>query len=251
MLPSLGAAAAAASSMRAGGLLSPISPTRSKAPISPSSYSAADDADTADIVDYSDGKGGVDAAVEGAAMQLRALDDGGRDDDALLDGDDDEDMDGDDMLDEMDEQADGGELSPAGAADEHEQGVSRNNSLSYLFPLFGAGGAVSQSPGVQLPGAQVSAANTQTGTRRRAPYMCPQPLCGREFKRFQHLKRHQLTHSGEKPFRCPDARCGKAFARSDNLAQHIRIHYAERSPAQQMSGAAAQQQANNAHLLLG
>ena len=48
-------------------------------------------------------------------------------------------------------------------------------------------------------------------------------LCGRRFRRQEHLKRHYRSlHTGDKPFACGD--CGKKFSRSDNLAQHARTH---------------------------
>ena len=47
-------------------------------------------------------------------------------------------------------------------------------------------------------------------------------MCGRLFKRLEHLKRHVRTHTQERPYICP--LCSKAFSRSDNLAQHRRTH---------------------------
>ncbi|KAK4548558.1 hypothetical protein LTR36_009468 [Oleoguttula mirabilis] len=60
-----------------------------------------------------------------------------------------------------------------------------------------------------------------------APYpqkshSCPIPMCGRLFKRLEHLKRHVRTHTQERPYLCN--LCNKAFSRSDNLAQHRRTH---------------------------
>ena len=60
-----------------------------------------------------------------------------------------------------------------------------------------------------------------------APYpqkshSCPIPMCGRLFKRLEHLKRHVRTHTQERPYIC--SLCSKAFSRSDNLAQHRRTH---------------------------
>lgn len=60
-----------------------------------------------------------------------------------------------------------------------------------------------------------------------APYpqkshSCPIPMCGRLFKRLEHLKRHVRTHTQERPYICQ--LCSKAFSRSDNLAQHRRTH---------------------------
>jgi transcription factor STE12 len=47
-------------------------------------------------------------------------------------------------------------------------------------------------------------------------------MCGRLFKRLEHLKRHVRTHTQERPYIC--TLCNKAFSRSDNLAQHRRTH---------------------------
>ncbi|KAI5294268.1 hypothetical protein KEM52_004350, partial [Ascosphaera acerosa] len=48
-------------------------------------------------------------------------------------------------------------------------------------------------------------------------------LCGRRFRRQEHLKRHYRSlHTSDKPFECSE--CGKKFSRSDNLAQHARTH---------------------------
>ncbi|GAB7357387.1 hypothetical protein MBLNU459_g8326t1 [Dothideomycetes sp. NU459] len=67
-----------------------------------------------------------------------------------------------------------------------------------------------------------SATITELGPYPTKQHSCPIPMCGRLFKRLEHLKRHVRTHTSERPYSCP--LCNKAFSRSDNLAQHRRTH---------------------------
>ena len=55
-------------------------------------------------------------------------------------------------------------------------------------------------------------------------YKCEDPSCGRSFKRFQHLQRHMLCHTGERPYVCTFPNCGKSFSRADNLSVHQKRH---------------------------
>lgn len=47
-------------------------------------------------------------------------------------------------------------------------------------------------------------------------------VCDKLFRTFHEVKRHAMTHSGEKPFACTF--CNKAFAQKSNLMAHMRIH---------------------------
>jgi len=47
-------------------------------------------------------------------------------------------------------------------------------------------------------------------------------ICQKRFKRLEHLRRHNKTHTGERIFRCEIVGCGKWFSRSDNLMAHRR-----------------------------
>ena len=58
--------------------------------------------------------------------------------------------------------------------------------------------------------------------KSKLPFLCSIEGCGRLFKRYEHLKRHNLMHTGERPFECDI--CLKRFSRSDNFNQHKKTH---------------------------
>ncbi|KAI9248747.1 hypothetical protein BY458DRAFT_542673 [Sporodiniella umbellata] len=59
-------------------------------------------------------------------------------------------------------------------------------------------------------------------------HICGYQQCQWSFKRYEHLKRHMLVHTGERPFACEHQGCTKTFGRSDNLRAHYRTHYNKR-----------------------
>ncbi|KAJ2733226.1 hypothetical protein IW152_003225 [Coemansia sp. BCRC 34962] len=82
-----------------------------------------------------------------------------------------------------------------------------------------------KSPGRSTRSTQ--AAGGGEGESRR--YTCTFSGCDKQFKRYEHLKRHFRTHTGERPYKCPAPECDKVFARMDNLNQHIRTHVNRRT----------------------
>ncbi|KAE8368119.1 hypothetical protein BDV27DRAFT_168498 [Aspergillus caelatus] len=52
----------------------------------------------------------------------------------------------------------------------------------------------------------------------------PCKFCAKQFRRNEHLHRHERTHTKEKPFNC---HCGRTFSRADLLSRHLRLTHNE------------------------
>lgn len=69
---------------------------------------------------------------------------------------------------------------------------------------------------------------TKTGALHESPdtkpFGCEHAGCTKRFKRQEHLKRHERTHTQDKPYGCEVVGCGRWFSRSDNLTQHVKTH---------------------------
>lgn len=59
---------------------------------------------------------------------------------------------------------------------------------------------------------------------QKPPFKCGN--CEKEFTRSESLRRHMVTHSGEKSYICRE--CEKRFSRIDHLTLHMRTHTGER-----------------------
>lgn len=66
---------------------------------------------------------------------------------------------------------------------------------------------------------------THTGER---PFACTWPGCDWRFSRSDELTRHARKHTNVRPYPC--GVCGRCFRRSDHLAAHMRIHARGKAP---------------------
>ncbi|KAL5356429.1 hypothetical protein BJX96DRAFT_171605 [Aspergillus floccosus] len=78
-----------------------------------------------------------------------------------------------------------------------------------------------------------SGANSTSNLRK---FRCG--VCGKAYRKLEHLTRHERTHANSKPFQC--MQCDKAFGRQDVLNRHMKLH--TNRLAQIPTGSIAQQQ---------
>ncbi|KAJ2348365.1 hypothetical protein GGH91_001414 [Coemansia sp. RSA 2671] len=118
---------------------------------------------------------------------------------------------------------------PSGAV---HPGVHMANILPVSQFVDHASIAGQKSPGRSSRSTQA----TNGGEAESRRYTCTFSGCDKLFKRYEHLKRHFRTHTGERPYKCPAPECDKVFARMDNLNQHIRSHVNRRTANRRTAG---------------
>lgn len=69
-------------------------------------------------------------------------------------------------------------------------------------------------------GSSTGASAGRTGGAVERPYVCM--TCNKAFIQKVHLKRHEMTHTGERPFACH--LCDKAFPQKVHLNRHFKTH---------------------------
>ncbi|CAL1286189.1 unnamed protein product [Larinioides sclopetarius] len=60
----------------------------------------------------------------------------------------------------------------------------------------------------------------KTTSKFKEAHICS--ACGKEFRRRDHLNKHNIVHTGERPYVC--LVCGKDFTRKDRLKDHCIMH---------------------------
>lgn len=84
-----------------------------------------------------------------------------------------------------------------------------------------------QQPAVPRPVREnVPLTHSEIGTRKPKErlHICPEENCARQFTDSSKLKRHMLSHTGERQWLCPIEGCGKRFSLDFNLRSHIKTH---------------------------
>ncbi|RIB18440.1 hypothetical protein C2G38_1346909 [Gigaspora rosea] len=81
-----------------------------------------------------------------------------------------------------------------------------------------------QSNAYSINGVSNHNSSLSSSSLSRNRHKCDWPGCTWSFKRLEHLKRHMITHTGERKYTCTYPGCGKKFGRSDNFSAHCKTH---------------------------
>ena len=60
-----------------------------------------------------------------------------------------------------------------------------------------------------------------TAEEKAKMYACSYANCDRAFKRLEHRRRHERSHTQERPYQCDIDGCRRFFSRRENLKQHV------------------------------
>ena len=72
---------------------------------------------------------------------------------------------------------------------------------------------------------------TTDGEAKDKPYMCDAPGCGKRYTRADHMRRHKLSHDGNKQFKCHYEGCSFAFYTKYHLNRHLKTHEVDKPHA--------------------
>ncbi|CAO3582353.1 unnamed protein product [Absidia cylindrospora] len=103
-----------------------------------------------------------------------------------------------------------------------------NNGSSPMSDDIDAAASTDMENGIKS-NKRKSGQHYQQGPNAPHKHVCKYSYCGWSFKRYEHLKRHMLVHTGERPHICAFPGCGKSFSRSDNFHAHYRTHIKKQS----------------------
>ena len=73
--------------------------------------------------------------------------------------------------------------------------------------------------GVPVPPSLLGGISIMASSQDAAPRPACE-VCGATFRSTSHLRRHSLTHTGERPYRC--TLCSLAFTQSTHLRRHVK-----------------------------
>nr|XP_045591541.1 sal-like protein 1 [Procambarus clarkii] len=101
--------------------------------------------------------------------------------------------------------------------------IPTSGELDSLLVAFGSHGS---GPSYEAPLASSFSSSLSSSTLNQTQYICP--WCQRVFSKSSNLKRHVLTHTGEKPYACP--LCPYRAVQKVQVFQHLRSkHNSEKS----------------------